>query len=411
MATPIKRIEKDFLLKVLYDEQLPLMLKYARNEYVLFLEQPPKLSLVCRANDAVAGLKLSRKLELLFDYRGQTVTFSTRVEEIKGPILTLEAPEFLYKNLDRAFSRVPAPSDMQTSFSFHGERYQLSFPRTDEYFPVDEPDYNKDFNITNIRDLVSQLSSWALEIAGNHKLVMFKDKPAESTEEKLIARSARAFFIPYTAGDFPSTENYGDKPVITEGYFKQYLEENGTDPVFTEEAIARFMSKKQKEGVYSDLWVPIPFHEYIIGYIHLWTSEHGRAPMGPDTVEAAFQFAKVIAASLKFNGYFKGREVKKEYYQGKCIDVSASGLLFAYPLGPLTASLLEGSMIDVQLQTGKRLIKTASRIVRRYKDSSFMYFGCRYTDIAPEDLRYLFEFIYGKKLTDSETPLDLMSGC
>ena len=122
MATPIKRIEKDFLLKVLYDEQLPLMLKYARNEYVLFLEQPPKLSLVCRANDAVAGLKLSRKLELLFDYRGQTVTFSTRVEEIKGPILTLEAPEFLYKNLDRAFSRVPAPSDMQTSFSFHGER-------------------------------------------------------------------------------------------------------------------------------------------------------------------------------------------------------------------------------------------------------------------------------------------------
>ena len=258
---------------------------------------------------------------------------------------------------------------------------------------------------------MSQLSSWALEIAGNHKLVMFKDKPAESTEEKLIARSARAFFIPYTAGDFPSTENYGDKPVVTEGYFKQYLEENGTDPVFTEEAIARFMSKKQKEGIYSDLWVPIPFHEYIIGYIHLWTSEHGRAPMGPDTVEAAFQFAKVIAASLKFNGYFKGREVKKEYYQGKCIDVSASGLLFAYPLGPLTASLLEGSMIDVQLQTGKRLIKTASRIVRRYKDSSFMYFGGRYTDIAPEDLRYLFEFIYGKKLTDSETPLDLMSGC
>ena len=43
MATPIKRIEKDFLLKVLYDEQSPISLRYGRGEYVLKVEQPPKI--------------------------------------------------------------------------------------------------------------------------------------------------------------------------------------------------------------------------------------------------------------------------------------------------------------------------------------------------------------------------------
>jgi hypothetical protein len=35
MATPIKRIEKDFLLKALYDEQIPVMYIKGQTQYVL----------------------------------------------------------------------------------------------------------------------------------------------------------------------------------------------------------------------------------------------------------------------------------------------------------------------------------------------------------------------------------------
>lgn len=410
MATPIKRIEKDFLLKVLYDEETPLMLKFLRREYVLFVTEIQKFILKCRSNEIIEGLKIGSRLELLFDYRGQTVTFATRIKEFNGTNLDLEVPEFLYKNLDRQYSRVPAPSDLLVSFAFHGDRYRLSFPKTEEYFPLNDIDYSSNFNMNNIKELLGQLSSWATTEAGNHKLVMFKDKPIESVEEKLISQSARAFYIPYTTGDFPTGDEYADIPIITEGYFRHYLEKQGTDPVFVDDSIARFLEKKRKTGIYSELWIPIPFHEYIIGYIHLWTSDSDRIGITRETIDTGFQFAKVIAASLQLNGYFKGQEVEKKFYQGQCIDLSASGMLFSYPIGIMTSSLLQDSLIDVQLHTGKRLVKTAAKIVRRYTDAKHMYFGCRFTDIAPEDLRFLFEFIYGKQFTDSQTPDDLNSG-
>jgi hypothetical protein len=66
------------------------MLKFARIEYVLFVDSAPKANLVCRANATLPGLKIGKRIELLFDYRGQTVTFTARVEEIKGAIITLE---------------------------------------------------------------------------------------------------------------------------------------------------------------------------------------------------------------------------------------------------------------------------------------------------------------------------------
>jgi hypothetical protein len=47
-------------------------------------------------------------------------------------------------------------------------------------------------------------------------------------------------------------------------------------------------------------------------------------------------------------------------------------------------------------------MRLAAGIVRRYKDVNLYYFGCRYTQIAPEDLRFLFEYLYGKPFTDAD---------
>ncbi|MDR1319750.1 MAG: PilZ domain-containing protein, partial [Treponema sp.] len=73
MATPIKRIEKDFLLKVLYDEQIPIMYLRDRTEYILILEKPAKSEIVFRADRPISKLKIRSKLDLMFDYRGQVI--------------------------------------------------------------------------------------------------------------------------------------------------------------------------------------------------------------------------------------------------------------------------------------------------------------------------------------------------
>jgi c-di-GMP-binding flagellar brake protein YcgR len=102
------------------------------------------------------------------------------------------------------------------------------------------------------------------------------------------------------------------------------------------------------------------------------------------------------------NGYFETGKLKNEPFEGKVIDISASGLLFAYPNSALSTALLPDSELSVKLVAPRRTVSANARIVRRYKDNSQGYFGCRFLDMEPEDLRFLFEFIYGKPFTDTD---------
>jgi hypothetical protein len=403
MATPIKRIEKDFMLKVLFDEKLPLMLKFGRSEYVLTVDRAPNHGIQFRSNRLVDGARKGTKLELMFDYRGQTVSFSVIVESVNDTLIVCESPEFLYKNLTRSFSRVSTPTDLKAVFSFRGDRYDLAFPKTLEFEPADQPTYSELFNPADIRELIGQLSSWARDAATGHKLVMFRDSKPATTEERLVAETGKSLFIPSTQTDLPSIDPNPKKRIITEEMFKRFLENAGTDPQFTDAATARFLKSKRDAGVYSDLWAPILFQEYVIGYIHLWINAVGKPPFDPSVLDTVYQFAKVLAYSLKVNGYFKSAAVKKDPFPGKVIDVSASGILFANPSASLSTSLLPDSEIELQLTAGKRTVKTVARIMRRYKDVNLYYFGCRYTEIAPEDLRFLFEYLYGKPFTDADS--------
>jgi hypothetical protein len=95
--------------------------------------------------------------------------------------------------------------------------------------------------------------------------------------------------------------------------------------------------------------------------------------------------------------------------EGKLIDISASGLLFAYP-HPIFSSLLgpKSSEMSMTIVTPRRSITPDIQIVRRYTDHVQRYFGCRFLDLAPEDSRHLFECIYGRPFTDSGA--DFLSG-
>lgn len=403
MATPIKRIEKDFLLKVLFDEQIPIMLHFGKSEYVLTVAQAPKHDIRFKPNAAVVGLKAGGRLDLMFDYRGQTITFSATTEDIKDGLIVAEAPEFLYKNLSRSYSRVLSPADLRVSFSFHGDRYLLAFPKLQDFEPMEEPGYSEQFDPKNIKELISQLSVWALEVASGHKLVMFKDSKPAALEEKILAETGKVLFLPSTQTDLPQVDPFPKGRIITEDQFRRFLESSGIDRLSVDQAVGRFLKAKRDMSVYSDVWVPILFQEYVIGYIRVWIDSVGKPPFDYSIIETLTQFAKILAFSLKEQGYFKAGQVKKEVFQGKVIDVSASGLLFAYPQSALAEALLPDSDLDVQLGTPRRVINVGARIVRRYKDSRLHYFGCRYSEIAPEDLRFLFEHIYGKPFTDAET--------
>jgi c-di-GMP-binding flagellar brake protein YcgR len=216
MAIPIKRIEKDFFLKVVYDEQIPVIYLGNRVEYSLTLEKPATAEIYLKSKQSIPELKKIRKIYLMFNWLGQVISFCTEIISFRNEHIVAKAPEFLYKNLDRSYSRILSPQEIQL----------------------------------------------------------------------------------------------------------QLLE--------------------------------------------------------------------------------AGRK-KNEFFDGKLIDISASGILFAYPR-PILSSLLgpKSSELSITIVTPHRSVTPNIKIVRRYKDQVQSYFGCCFLDMAPEDTRYLFEFIYGRPFTDSD---------
>jgi hypothetical protein len=403
MATPIKRIEKDFLLKVLYDEQIPIMYLRDRTEYILILNKPAKGELVFKADRPISKIKTRSKLDLMFDYRGQVIIFTVEVSSIKDTIVTADIPDALYKNLDRSYSRVGTPSDLQAQLTFLGDRYSLPFPRVMDYEPEGGlDDFFRNLDLRNLSGLIEQMAAWIKEYATGYKLVIFKDVKPSTTEERIVTETGKTLFLASTLAAFPQTDPYPKKRLITGEMFKRYLESTGVDLAYVDDACARFIKTKFDNGIFSDAWIPILFQEYVIGYIHAWINKEGKLPFDNRVIDTLYQFAKVLASSLKTNGYFEKGKLKNEPFEGKVIDISASGLLFAYPNSAFSASLMPDSELAVKLITPKRNIRASARIVRRYKNNSQGFFGCRFLDMAPEDMRFLFEYIYGKPFTDTD---------
>jgi len=404
MATPVGRIEKEFLFKAIFEEKLDVMYVKDGKEYSLILERPAGEELIFQSEKLANKVKPHTKLPLLFNYRGQVVDFTTEILAIKDDLITCGLPDKLYKNLDRDFLRVGIPSDMKITFTYKGDRYNLLFPKIMEYENVMTDDMSRNLDPRNLTGLIDQIKGLLSKFADGYKIINFKERKPETTEERIVSETGKTLFIPSTVGFLPKVDPYPKKRIITEDLFKRYLETTGIGTTFLDDNCARFLKHKFEAGIYSDAWVPILFQEYVIGYIHIWIDKKGRLPFDFSVLDHVYQYAKVLAFALKENGYFEHGKVENEPFSGRILDISASGLLFACPLGAsLMSTLLIDSELTVIVEVPNRKINIVAKIVRRFKDKTAGYFGCRFMQIEPEDTRFLFETLYGRQIDAEDT--------
>jgi c-di-GMP-binding flagellar brake protein YcgR len=405
MATPVGRIEKEFFLNALYTEKLSIIYVKDRTEYIFKLDRPAGEELVFRPDRPMGSLKPNIKLPLLFDYRGQVVDFTVEVNSQKDDLLFCKTPDVLYKNLDRNYLRVDAPSDLKILFTYQGDRYNLAFPKINEYENIVSEDLVHNMSHGNLSGLIKQITGSLSNFADGYKIVNFKDKRPEAIEERIISETGKTLFLPSTKeGLFPKADPYPKKRIITEELFKRYLESTGVGKTFLDENCLRFIKHKQNDGIFSDAWVPILFQEYVIGYIHIWNESKAKPPFDFSMLDNVYQYAKVLAFALKENGYFEHGKMQNVPFECRVLDISASGLLFACSLGStLLATLFVDAELNIGIETPNRTVNIVAKIVRRFKDKSAGYFGCQFTDMAPEDMRFLFEYLYGKHFDTNDS--------
>jgi hypothetical protein len=404
MAKVIRKIEKEFILGKVVLNRVPVTLQYTNAETETILSSILKDSIAVEARPELSSLVSGTPINCYFNYGGQIMNFKSRVVGISDKALLIDLPPELYKDLGRKYSRIAQPHGISFSFSFKGERYELEFPRSEDFDPVEAPEYSPDFNPENIQNLIGQFRQKADEISPYYRITMFREKPPENVVERLIAKTGKGLFVSSYNAVLPTVDPYERKRMVTQDIFENYLKtEEGVEDDVVRERINELFREKRGEGIVSEVYCPILFQEYVIGYVYIGNRNPARPVFSIEIFDLFYQFSKILSYSLKMNGYFKNKEKLPQDFKAQVIDMSASGLLFAQPVDAKICELLT-PMADmvIRLAVDRRVISVDAKIVRRFKDATVAYFGTQYIGLQPEDMRFLFEFLYGRPFTDND---------
>jgi rRNA maturation protein Nop10 len=402
MATAVQGVERQLILKTLYMEEIPIVCMYNREEYTLKIEKLTKTAIFFKPDRTIVGLTEEKKIDLTTNYKGVVVVFVVDITSIQENRFVATIPDFLYKNLDRSSPRVNFPSDMQLKFSFLDDRYLLPFAGVQEDAPLKKEDFLPDTDPKDFNALVAALVSWIKGYADEYKLVFFKETKPLNLEEQLVTTTGKTLFLPTIPAKFSESDPYPKKRLITQGMFRHYLESIGIMPAYFDAAEDQFIASKLTNQVLSEAWIPLSFQGYVPGYIHIWITNKEKPPLDYTVIETLYQYANSLVLSLKERGYFESFCLKDKLIKAQGVDISAGGLRFVYPQSYVSATLLLDTELLMKLITPKRTINVKVKILRRYEEKVSVFLGCHFLDLIPEDVRFLYEYIYGKPFTDLE---------
>ena len=220
--------------------------------------------------------------------------------------MTCRYPENLIKNLERKYERVVPPANVAIHFISKGQKIMLDFPRSEEYNPAQKPAAIDEIENTSLQGLISDFRKKVGEIVSSETIKMFRGKMPENFEERSISRFGKMLYIPQTESYKFELDRVGDIEVIDQSKIKAQLHDEGTLKKNLDLKIESIIAEKRSEDIFSELFCPILYREYVPGYIRLTNNYEKRRAISEALVEYVDQFSKILAYSLKIHGYFKG---------------------------------------------------------------------------------------------------------
>jgi hypothetical protein len=397
MGTEVGRIEKEFVFKSLADDGVSCDLHGSRREYRCtfsgFADDALELTPV---EGTLEGFAPGEEVRVFFYLKNNYHTFASKVVEAGPDKLVIQQPPGVYKNLQRKFERVKLQGMIDASFSLHGTKVELNFPKSDRFNPVEPPQESDSFDSNRIQEMVKAFRVKVETLASDNQIVMMRDKMPRTWEEKTIVRMGKALWIPSTNDDFPARDPYPDERIITKQELIKVEEEAGAQPYVATSKLGNILYEKTKKDIVSELYCPVLYNEYVVGYVHVWNTAARRERISRELFEFVHQFAKVLCYSLVTNGYFKVENSTERRYEAPIIDMSASGLLFAHTSADLIKELLVHTDLELTLRMEKRTIIVGARIMRKFRDAENTFFGLLFLRIEQEDFQFLFQYLYGK---------------
>jgi hypothetical protein len=399
MGVRVGRIVKEFVFKSLVEQNVELDVHGLRKKVsgpVVDI-QDDYLEMEIRSGDP-AQFGIEERVQVYFLFQNNYHTFETVILGPKDGRLRIAPPDHVYKNPQRKNERVRIPGRAEVFFTVKGQKVALNFPRSNRYTELTPEVVNtrEKLDYSSIKTLYRNFREKTRDQVSEARIVMLRDKMLDKYEEKVMAATGKMLWIPSTEEDFPANDPYPDERLITRRDLVKYEESLERPPHVITSKLGNILYEKQKKRIHSELFCPILYELYLIGYIYLVNREERKDKISRELLDYAYDFARVLGYSLHLSGYFLSNDSMERRYEAPIIDISASGLLFAHPRSDMSDSLLIHTDMDITVRFPERTIVIGSRVRRKFQDSERCYFGVQFLHISQEHLNFLYEKLYGK---------------
>ncbi len=279
------------------------------------------------------------------------------------------------------------------SFLFKGRQVQLDYPDSDQYEAAEDPGVDPGFDASKVSELLKAFRERAARFATENKIVMFRERKPATFQENLVARSGRVLVLPFAVTESQIRSQQIRDRLLSQDEIISLRAEEGEDMFSVLEQIGRIVESNRARRLWHELYCPVLYRQYVVGYLYLMRSDADRERFDPDVFEFVLQFGRILSYSLQVNGYFKAEPRVDEFAAAELIDISGSGVLFVCPPGG--PDLLLYTDLDLKLSLGAESIPARGRVMRKYNDDGRTYIAIQFIRLDPDDMEKLLLHIYG----------------
>ncbi len=393
MTERVSIVETEFILRSAMESRLPLRLLGAGKSVRALVREVRKDALVLDA-PVLEKRRLNpwENLCAYFNFRGKDMTFSSKVLRQEGGRISLAYPDRILRSPARKHPRIPSPRDFSLEITLENEKLRLNYPQCGEYSDVSLPDLREGFDTSSLHSLLDSFRARSSGMASECRAVLFKERKPEAIEEALLAHYGRTLFIPSTGSPLPSVDPYPESRIITASMAREF---EGPASAREGSRFDRALAEKPGKGINAEVWCPIQYFQYVVGYVYLANRGDRAVAMDFSVVDCAWEFSRILAYYLKVQNYFKPEgEAKSRSHNAAIVDLSASGCLLSIPKTTMAMRIKNGSMLEMRLSYPEGSLHTRGRVVRRYDEKEGAYYGVSFLDIPLEEMRVFFPKLY-----------------
>lgn len=401
MIQNVSPIEKEFLIKTVVQNEQPVRFHGLSTAGIGLITTMDRSAMCVTLLNTCDNERFSvcEHITGYFDCHGKTYAFETTVRNSSQNQMSIDAPDKLLRSLQRKYVRVRRPRDIQVRFHLSNEDIKLDYPVCPEYIGVDETCNNPVYSGKKLPDMLGLFRNEITGKCTQYTILMFRTKKPDHFEEELISKTGKVLFIPSTGSGLPKKDPYPEGRIITEK-----LEESFEDPNYFIEGsrFEKLLENKKKMGISSEIWCPIVYYQYVVGYIYV-VNQSGDS-FDISMVDYVWDFSRILATQLKQTGYFTKESAMASVpgHTPQILDMSPGGMLISIPKNEIRTQIKEGSAFSVEILLEKKKVSCTAKVCRRYEESESVSYGTTFLNLSPADLMALYEFLYRRPYTNDD---------